>query len=80
MQDIVAKREELEKISQILFDSSEEKMSSNIRRKLVPYNNLILGETSKTIKLFGKIEVPLCELKSLPLAPFKIVKKLRHNL
>ena len=75
MVDIVATREELEKISQILFDCGEKEMSRNIIRKLVPYNNLILGETQKTLKLFGKIEVPISELKRLPLAPFRIVKE-----
>ena len=76
MQNIVSTREELEKISQILFDCGEKEMSRNIKRKLVPYNNLILGETQKTVKLFGKIEVPVSELKRLPLAPFRIVKEI----
>ena len=74
MVDIVATKGELERLNKILFDCNEKRLSENIE-SLIIENNILLGETQKTLKLFGKIEVPISELKRLPLAPFRIFKE-----
>ncbi len=76
LQKVIATSEELEELSKILFNCGENKLSQKIRNKFALQDNLFLGKTPKTTKIFGLIEVPVSELKKLPLAPFRIFKEI----
>lgn len=71
--NVVATKKELETLSGILSECGEKKLSEITEG--MSKTPLALGTTQRTFKIFGKIEVPVSEIRKLPLAPFKIVKE-----
>lgn len=70
---VVATKEELEVLSGILSQCGEKNLSELTEG--MSKAPMFIGTTQKTFKIFGKIEVPVSEIRKLPLAPFKIVKE-----
>ena len=78
-EDIVAKKEDLEELMNILGGRKEYCLTTKFNRALYDIksnsNEIIIGRDYKTKKIFG-IEVKLKDLKALKTAPFRFVKEL----
>ncbi len=77
-QYVIATMDDIQNVSKLLKSCGENNFSMEVGEliyKLDSEGKIIIGKTQKTVKLFGKIEVPISELKNLPLAPFRIIKE-----
>ena len=73
---IYADAQEINALIKTLSKCGENGAVRKISYKMGSTKKYYIGEQQKTLKLFGKIEVPLVELLKIPLAPFRIVKEI----
>lgn len=75
IEKLYASKKDIKTITKILKQNGEGAYAARIESNIDYKNNKVyLGETYKTTKLFGKLEVKTKDLKSIPLVPFKMVK------
>ncbi len=80
-EDVIASKQELFDISDSLEKGSEKNIGISIRESLGHLGlegkeEFYLGKSTKTTKLFGKIEVPTSKLQELPLMPLRFLKEI----
>lgn len=80
VEKVYVDKDDFSKITKILEKSGEKeyanKLNATFGNEIKNKGKAYLGSKYKTVKLFNKIEVKLIDLKTAPLAPFKMVKNI----
>ncbi len=80
IENIYTDNKEIVSLCDTLTEVGEDSIGKKIKQNILEIigedekTKLLIGKKYKTIKLFGRIEIPLYKIHKLPLAPFEFVK------